>query len=74
MQPYWHKIPCEDQKSVLKFLKMTIGEFTTKYQQPKWCGYSGGLDGEYGCWSLLIPGRVTSIEFCNECELCRNRA
>lgn len=44
-----------------------------KLVQPDWCNYGKDELGDattlvLGCWSLLA-GRVTSEEFCKNCEL-----
>ena len=41
--------------------------------QPEWCNYAVDELGDattplFGCWSLLA-GRVTSEDFCKDCEL-----
>ena len=69
MTPYWHKIPKEDQKQVLTFSKMMIGDFIQKFRQPAWCGYPDALRGQMGCWSLIRPGRITNINDCLGCDL-----
>lgn len=72
IKPYWHKIPKDDQESVLKYSGLTVGEFMKKYRQPKWCGYHSALEGQMGCWSLMVPGRIIGIESCSGCELLRS--
>ena len=49
---------------------ITWGELKEMYKQPDWCMYKDALYGPMGCWSLL-GFRVTGVEFCKECELCK---
>jgi len=69
-QAYWHKIPKEDQEAIIRFGKMTLGEFMTKYKQPEWCSYPDALRGQMGCWSLITPGGVINEAYCGQCD-CR---
>lgn len=46
---------------------------SNKLVQPEWCNYRKDELGDattpyLGCWSLLA-GRVTSEDFCKDCEL-----
>ena len=68
MKLYWHKIPIEDQQTIIKYGNMTYGEFLAKFRQPKWCGYHNALAGKMGCWSLIRPGWVFNQNYCRNCE------
>lgn len=41
-------------------------------EQPDWCDYPDATAPFWGCWSLL-EGMVESKEYCNKCELYKNK-
>ena len=41
-------------------------------KQPEWCMYQDANRPIWGCWSLL-SGRVTSEEYCKDCELYKKK-
>lgn len=67
---YWHEIPAEEQREIMKSSGITWGEFLERYQQPDWCSYPDALGGPMGCSSLLIVGKIKATENCKGCDEC----
>lgn len=65
---FWHELDESKQHEILNTKELTFTVFLTMFEQPSWCSYPEALAGACGCWSLLTPGRITSIESCTDCE------
>lgn len=47
---------------------MTWGGLMEQYDQPPWCRYPDALEGQLGCYKLLL-GKVHDRADCVHCEL-----
>ena len=67
--PFWHRVSKIEQTRILGS-RMRLGTFMRRFRQPRWCRYPEALAAMMGCWSLMIPGKIGSVQDCLNCSMC----
>lgn len=68
MIKYFHQLTKQEFAALPK--TMTYADIARDYPQPAWCKYPHALNGEMGCWSLMMF-LVTTEHGCSSCECFR---
>jgi hypothetical protein len=73
MIKYFHELTREEFDKIIVETPMTWSECEELYPQPPWCEYPNAIEGDMGCWALMLHIRHNR-EDCLQCSFLKKGA